>query len=77
MLNVGDKMKALAGGLTFFNIATVSGVILGLFARPITGRGLDPVVAALSILLGLVAGLAAYFSTYDPKDTAEGIAARA
>ena len=26
-------MKALAGGLTFFNIATVSAVILGLFAK--------------------------------------------
>jgi hypothetical protein len=66
-------MKALAGGLTFFNIATVSAVLLGFFARLITGGGLGPVTASLSILLGLIAGVAAYFATYDPKDTAEGI----
>ncbi len=70
-------MKALAGGLTFFNIATVSAVLLGLFAKPITGAGLGPVTASLSILLGLVAGLAAYFSTYDPQDTVEGAQAPA
>ncbi len=68
MLNAGNKMKALAGGLTFFNLATVSALVLGFFAG-----GLGPATACLSILLGLVAGAAAYFSTYDPKDTAEGV----
>ncbi len=68
MLKVWDEMKALAGGLTFFNLATVSAVVLGFFAG-----GLGPATAFLSVLLGLVAGAAAYFSTWDPKDTAEGI----
>jgi hypothetical protein len=61
-------MKALAGGLTFFNLATVSAVLLGLFAG-----GLGTSTAFLSMSLGLVAGAAAYFSTYDPQDTAGGV----
>ncbi len=60
-------MKALAGGLTFFNFATVCGLILGW-----TAGGLGPVTAALSLFLGLIAGLAAYFATHDdPADTIE------
>ncbi len=60
-------MKGLAGGLTFFNIATLSAVILGLLAR-----GLGPGTAFLAMLLGLLAGTLAYFSTYDPNDRVEG-----
>jgi hypothetical protein len=59
-------MKALAGGLTFFNFATVSAVILGMIAR-----GLGPVTAVTSLLLGLVAAAAAWFATWDPKDIAD------
>lgn len=60
-------MKALSGGLTFFNFATVCALILGWAAG-----GLGHVTAALSLFLGLLAGLAAYFATNDdPADTVE------
>ena len=56
-------MKGLSAALTFFNLATVCALILGMFAG-----GLGAATAAISLLLGLIAGLAAYFGTYDPGD---------
>jgi hypothetical protein len=59
-------MKGLSAGLTFFNIATVCGLLLGIF-----GHGLGPATAALSLLAGMVAGIAAYMQTCDPGERAD------
>ena len=54
-------MKFLSAGLTFFNFSTVCAVFLGLVAG-----GLGPTLAFLSLLVGAVLAVVAYFSTYDP-----------
>ncbi len=56
-------MKALSGGLTFFNLATVCALILGMLAG-----GLGTVTASLSLLVGLVAGALAYLGSCDPEE---------
>jgi hypothetical protein len=54
-------MKVLSAGLTFFNFSTVCAVFLGLIAG-----GLGPVLGSLSLFVGAILGVLAYFSTYDP-----------
>jgi len=65
-------MKGLAAGLTFFNIATVCGLLLGIF-----GGGLGRTTATLSLLAGIVAGIAAFLQTYDPGSKTRPVAAAA
>ncbi len=60
-------MKWFSAGLTFVNIATIAGLILG-----IVGGGLDPGLAGLALLLGLAAAVyawfgASHFSARKPK----------
>jgi len=54
-------MKGLSAGLTFFNLATVSALFLGIVAS-----GLGPATAWISLTLGLVGAIAAYLTTSDP-----------
>lgn len=61
-------MKALSAGLTFFSLATVCALILG----TLTG-GLGAVTASLSILAGLIAGVAAWLGTHDPAAADEAL----
>ena len=51
-------MKWLSAGLTFFNVATVCAMIIGMLAR-----GLDKPVAVFSVLAALVAAFLAYWMT--------------
>jgi hypothetical protein len=53
-------MKGLSAGLTFFNLATVCALILGMLAG-----GLGAGIASISLLLGLIAGLFAWLGTDD------------
>lgn len=55
-------MKWLGGGLTCVNVATLSGLLLGMLAGGLGNRS-----ATLSIGLGLAAGILAYLNIYDPK----------
>lgn len=51
-------MKVFSAGLTFVNVATMAGLILG-----ITGGGLNKGFAGLALLLGLAAAIYAWFGT--------------
>ncbi len=51
-------MKFFSAGLTFVNVATIAGLILG-----IIGGGLDEGFAGLALLLGLAAAIYAWFGT--------------
>src|SRR2546428_11948430 len=51
-------MKWLSAGLTLVNVATVSGLLLGMAAG-----GLNRAVAVLSICLGCILGVFAYLGT--------------
>ena len=51
-------MKVFAAGLTFVNVATFTGLLLG-----IIGGGLDEGFAGLALLLGLAAAIYAWFGT--------------
>jgi hypothetical protein len=53
-------MKWLSAGLTLVNFATVAGLFLGM-----ASGGLGPWVAMFSLLIGVAAALAAYFTTTD------------
>ena len=57
-------MKGLSAGLTFFNLATVCALVLGMLAG-----GLGAGTAWISLMIGLIAGVAAYLGTYDPGDS--------
>ena len=63
-------MKWLSAGLTFVNFATISGLLLGMIFR-----GLGPSIAGISLMLGAVAAVAAFFQTADagnqPAPTAQ------
>ncbi|HMJ05932.1 MAG TPA: hypothetical protein VK474_06715 [Chthoniobacterales bacterium] len=58
-------MKWLSGGLTLVNVATVAAVFLGMLAA-----GLGPWTAFVSILLGLIAAIAAFVGTRAEGDAA-------
>ena len=51
-------MKFFSAGLTFVNIATIAGLVLG-----ILGGGLNDGFAGLALLLGLVAAVFAWLGT--------------
>ncbi len=51
-------MKFLSAGLTFVNVATIAGLLLG-----ILGRGLDQGFAGLALFLGLAAAIYAWIGT--------------
>ena len=51
-------MKWLSGGLVFVNVSTVTGLLLGIIAG-----GLNPAIAALSLLLGLAVAVFLFFKT--------------
>jgi hypothetical protein len=51
-------MKWLAGGLTFFNATTMLALLLGMIAN-----GLSKTVSVISLLLGLLVGVIAYYAT--------------
>ncbi|MEO5719523.1 MAG: hypothetical protein ABIR29_13260 [Chthoniobacterales bacterium] len=51
-------MKVFSAGLTFVNVATIAGLLLG-----IMGGGLDGGLAGLALLLGLAAAIYAWFGT--------------
>ncbi len=51
-------MKIFSAGLTFVNVATIAGLLLGLL-----GGGLDEGFAGLALLLGLAAASCAWFGT--------------
>ncbi len=51
-------MKFFSAGLTFVNVATIAGLLLG-----IIGRGLDPALAGLALFLGLAAAVFAWIGT--------------
>jgi hypothetical protein len=55
-------MKGLSAGLTFFCCSVVASVLLGLMAR-----GLGWTTAWVSLIIGLIAALIAYFGTFDPE----------
>src|SRR6266480_6753940 len=55
-------MKGLSAGLTFLNCSTVFALILGML-----GGGLNPPIALVAIILGVLAGIAAYLRTVDPN----------
>jgi hypothetical protein len=55
-------MKWLSAGLTFVNVATVSGLLLGMAAG-----GLNRAIALLSICLGCILGVFAYRGTIAPR----------
>jgi hypothetical protein len=55
-------MKGLSAGLTFLNVSTVCALILGML-----GGGLNPPIAFAALILGIIAGVAAYLRTIDPK----------
>ncbi len=57
-------MKGLSAVLTFFNLATISALLLGIVAR-----GLGPTTAWISLALGFAGAVAAYLSTTDPDGT--------
>ena len=51
-------MKFFSAGLTFVNVATIAGLLLG-----IVGSGLDGGLAGLALLIGLAAAICAWFGT--------------
>ncbi|MEO8044211.1 MAG: hypothetical protein ABI674_04840, partial [Spartobacteria bacterium] len=51
-------MKFFSAGLTFVNVATIAGLLLG-----IAGGGLDGGLAGLALLLGLAAAIYAWIGT--------------
>ncbi len=51
-------MKFFSAGLTFVNVATIAGLLLG-----IVGGGLDPGLAGLALFLGLTAAVFAWIGT--------------
>ena len=53
-----SDMKWLSAGLTFVNVSTVCGLLLGM-----AGHGLNKTVAVAAVLLGLAAALLAYWTT--------------
>src|SRR6266513_1830200 len=55
-------MKGLSAGLTFLNCSTGFALILGML-----GGGLNPPIALVAIILGVLAGIAAYLRTVDPN----------
>src|SRR4029077_9002883 len=55
-------MKWLSGGLTFLNLVTVSGLLIGMVAG-----GLSATVAWIAIVLGAAFALLAYLRTTDSK----------
>ena len=57
-------MKWLSAGLTFVNVSTVSGLLLG-----IIGEGLNGAIAVCALTLGLLAGVYAYLATVDSRRT--------
>jgi hypothetical protein len=59
-------MRALTAGLIFVNATTVTGLLIGL-----AGRGLSPLIAGLSILVGLIFAAAAGLATVDPAATVD------
>src|SRR4051794_19521376 len=60
-------MKGLSAGLTFFNLATVSALFLGIFAS-----GIGPITAWISLFLGFVGAVAAYL----PPSDSDGVFAK-
>jgi hypothetical protein len=59
-------MKGLSAGLTFLNCATVAGLLLGML-----GSGLNQFNAFAAVILGMLAGVAAYLTTTSAKADAE------
>ena len=57
-------MKWLSAGLTFVNVSTVAGLLLG-----IIGEGLNGAIAVCALTLGLLAGISAYLVTVDARKT--------
>ena len=57
-------MKWLSAGLTFVNVSTVCGLLLG-----IIGEGLNGAIAVCALTLGLLAGVYAYLATVDARKT--------
>jgi hypothetical protein len=55
-------MRGLSAGLTFLNVSTVCALILGML-----GGGLNAPIACAALILGVLAGVAAYLGTIDPK----------
>jgi hypothetical protein len=55
-------MKGLSASLTFLNCSTVFALILGML-----GGGLNPPLALVALIFGVLAGIAAYFGTVDPN----------
>ena len=51
-------MKFFSAGLTFVNVATIAGLLLG-----ILGGGLDEGFAGLALILGLAAAVYVWFGT--------------
>ena len=51
-------MKFFSAGLTFVNVATIAGLLLG-----VVGRGLDPTLGGFALFLGLVAAVFAWIGT--------------
>jgi hypothetical protein len=51
-------MKLFSAGLTFVNVATIAGLLLG-----VVGRGLDPTLGGFALFLGLVAAVFAWIGT--------------
>src|SRR5687768_14565012 len=51
-------MKWLSAGLTFFNVSTVSALLVGMLAN-----GLNKPIAVLAMVVGLTAALIAYWVT--------------
>ena len=63
-------MKWLSGGLTFVNLATVCGLLIGMLFG-----GLGPVVAWSGLILGAGFALLAYLRTTDPEARDDAAAA--
>jgi hypothetical protein len=59
-------MKGLSAGLTFLNCATVAGLLLGML-----GGGLNQFIAFAAVILGILAGVAAYLTTTSAEADAE------
>src|SRR5947207_5710362 len=64
-----NSMKWLSGGLTFVNLATVCGLLIGMLVG-----GLGPVVAWSALMLGAGFALLAYLRTADPEARADAAA---
>ena len=55
-------MKWLSAGLTFVNLSTIAGLLLGM-----AGNGLNPRSAILALIVGAIFALAAYLGTSDTE----------